>query len=206
MGFLSLLFALVIEQVRPFTGISRLRTWGGGWIDHQTELRTWFDYGGPDLALMVIAYGFAAAVMPVWLLLAPRDYLSTFMKLGTVAVLGVFIVIAMPPLHMPAVTRFVDGSGFVGPGPVFPFVCITIACGAVSGFHALISSGTTPKLLTSEKDIRLVGYGAMVTEMLVALMAMLVRPGARAAACAVTQLCCASMDPTAYDGVSKLQV
>jgi carbon starvation protein len=118
-------------------------------------------------------YGFAASVLPVWLLLAPRDYLSTFMKLGTVAVLGMFIVIAMPPLHMPAVTQFIDGSGFVVPGPVFPFVCITIACGAVSGFHSLIASGTTPKLLAREKDIRLVGYGAMVTEMLVALMAII---------------------------------
>ena len=125
------------------------------------------------LAWAIMIYGFAAAVLPVWLLLAPRDYLSTFMKLGTVAVLGVFIVIAMPPLHMPAVTRFIDGSGFVVPGPVFPFVCITIACGAVSGFHSLISSGTTPKLLAREQDIRLIGYGAMVTEMLVALMAII---------------------------------
>ena len=127
----------------------------------------------PTLAWAIMIYGFAASVLPVWLLLAPRDYLSTFMKLGTVAVLAVFIVIAMPPLHMPAVTRFIDGSGFVVPGPVFPFVCITIACGAVSGFHALISSGTTPKLLAREKDIRLIGYGAMVTEMLVALMAII---------------------------------
>ncbi|RPJ34116.1 MAG: carbon starvation protein A [Verrucomicrobiaceae bacterium] len=126
-----------------------------------------------DLAWAIMVYGFAASVLPVWLLLAPRDYLSTFMKLGTVAVLGVFIVIAMPPLHMPAVTPFIDGSGFVVPGPVLPFVCITIACGAVSGFHALISSGTTPKLLGREKDIRLIGYGAMVTEMLVALMAII---------------------------------
>ncbi len=126
-----------------------------------------------DLAWVIMIYGFAASVLPVWLLLAPRDYLSTFMKLGTVAVLGVFIVIAMPPLHMPAITPFIDGSGFVVPGPVFPFVCITIACGAVSGFHALISSGTTPKLLGRESDIRLVGYGAMVTEMLVALMAII---------------------------------
>ena len=125
------------------------------------------------LAWAIMIYGFAASVLPVWLLLAPRDYLSTFMKLGTVAVLGVFIVIAMPPLHMPAVTRFIDGSGFVVPGPVFPFVCITIACGAVSGFHALISSGTTPKLLAREQDIRLIGYGAMITEMLVALMAII---------------------------------
>lgn len=126
-----------------------------------------------SLAWAIMIYGFAASVLPVWLLLAPRDYLSTFMKLGTVALLGVFMVITMPPLHMPAVTQFIDGSGFVVPGPVFPFVCITIACGAVSGFHAVISSGTTPKLLASEKDIRLVGYGAMVTEMLVALMAII---------------------------------
>ncbi|MES2996146.1 MAG: carbon starvation CstA family protein [Verrucomicrobiota bacterium] len=125
------------------------------------------------LAWGIMAYGFAASVLPVWLLLAPRDYLSTFMKLGTVVVLGIFIIIVMPPLQMPAVTQFVNGGGFVVPGPVFPFVCITIACGAVSGFHALISSGTTPKLLASEKDIRLVGYGAMVTEMMVALMAII---------------------------------
>ncbi|MBP7950365.1 MAG: carbon starvation protein A [Verrucomicrobiales bacterium] len=126
-----------------------------------------------SLAWAVILYGFAASVLPVWLLLAPRDYLSTFMKLGTVAVLGVFIVVLAPPLQMPAVTQFVGGGGWVVPGPVFPFVCITIACGAVSGFHALISSGTTPKLLEREKHIRLVGYGSMVTEMLVALMAII---------------------------------
>ncbi|MEI8039623.1 MAG: carbon starvation CstA family protein [Verrucomicrobiota bacterium] len=127
----------------------------------------------PTLAWVIMIYGFAASVLPVWLLLAPRDYLSTFMKLGTLTVLGVFIVIAMPPLHMPAITPFIDGSGFVVPGPVFPFVCITIACGAVSGFHALIASGTTPKLLGREQDIRLIGYGAMITEMLVALMAII---------------------------------
>ncbi len=126
-----------------------------------------------DLAWAIMIYGFAASVLPVWLLLAPRDYLSTFMKLGTVAILAVFIVLLAPPLHMPAVTPFIDGSGFVVSAPVFPFVCITIACGAVSGFHALISSGTTPKLLAREKDIRLVGYGSMVVEMLVALMAII---------------------------------
>ena len=125
-----------------------------------------------DLAWAIMIYGFAASVLPVWMLLAPRDYLSTFMKLGTVAVLGVFIVILAPPLQMPAITPFVSGGGFVVPGPVFPFVCITIACGAVSGFHSLIASGTTPKLLTREKDIR-IGYGAMVVEMLVALMAII---------------------------------
>lgn len=126
-----------------------------------------------DLAWAIMIYGFAASVLPVWLLLAPRDYLSTFMKLGTVAILAIFIVILAPPLHMPAVTPFIDGSGFVVTGPVFPFVCITIACGAISGFHALISSGTTPKLLGREKDIRLVGYGSMIVEMLVALMAII---------------------------------
>jgi carbon starvation protein len=126
-----------------------------------------------QLAWAIMIYGFAASVLPVWMLLAPRDYLSTFMKLGTVAVLGIFIVILAPPLQMPAITPFVSGGGFVVPGPVFPFVCITIACGAVSGFHALISSGTTPKLLAREKDIRLVGYGAMVVEMLVSLMAII---------------------------------
>ncbi len=126
-----------------------------------------------ELAWAIIIYGFSASVLPVWLLLAPRDYLSTFMKLGTVAVLGIFIVFLAPPLQMPAVTKFVHGGGWVVPGPVFPFVCITIACGAVSGFHALISSGTTPKLLQRERHIRLVGYGSMVTEMLVALMAII---------------------------------
>ena len=131
---------------------------------------TWTE---PQLAWAIMIYGFAASVLPVWLLLAPRDYLSTFMKLGTVALLGVFIVVVAPPLHMPAVTQFVDGSGWVVPGPVFPFVFITIACGAVSGFHSLISSGTTPKLLERESSIRLVGYGAMVTEMMVALMAII---------------------------------
>ena len=126
-----------------------------------------------QLAWAIMIYGFAASVLPVWMLLAPRDYLSTFMKLGTVAVLGIFIVILHPPLQMPAITPFVHGGGFVVPGPVFPFVCITIACGAISGFHSLIASGTTPKLLAREKDIRLIGYGAMVVEMLVALMAII---------------------------------
>jgi carbon starvation protein len=140
------------------------------------EALTWSE---PSLAWAIMIYGFAAAVLPVWLLLAPRDYLSTFMKLGTVVLLGIFIVIVAPPLQMPAVTQFVDGSGWVVPGPVFPFVFITIACGAISGFHSLISSGTTPKLLERESSIRLVGYGAMVTEMMVALMAII-------AACALS--------------------
>ncbi len=146
---------------------------GGGWIDHQPDLRGWFDYSAPALAMMVIAYGFAAAVAPVWLLLAPRDYLSTFMKIGTIAFLACAIVIVQPELKMPAVTQFVDGSGPIFAGPVFPFVFITIACGAISGFHSLIASGTTPKLLANEGDARMIGYGSMMTESFVAIMAMI---------------------------------
>lgn len=145
--------------------------WAGKYLSPEWTKALTLD--AKELAWAIMIYGFAASVLPVWLLLAPRDYLSTFMKLGTVAILAIFIVFLAPPLHMPAVTPFTDGSGFVVSGPVFPFVCITIACGAVSGFHALISSGTTPKLLAREKDIRLVGYGSMIVEMLVALMAII---------------------------------
>ena len=144
---------------------------GGNYLPESwAKALTW---DSPTLAWAIMIYGFAASVLPVWLLLAPRDYLSTFMKLGTVVLLGIFIIIINPPLHMPAFTKFVDGSGWVVPGPVFPFVFITIACGAVSGFHCLISSGTTPKLLQRESAVRTVGYGAMITEMLVALMAII---------------------------------
>jgi carbon starvation protein len=125
------------------------------------------------LAWGIMGYGLLASVLPVWLLLAPRDYLSTFMKIGAVALLGVAIIFLAPTLHMPALTRFVDGTGPVFAGKVFPFCFITIACAAVSGFHALIASGTTPKLLARERDIRVVGYGAMVTEMLVGVMALI---------------------------------
>jgi len=144
---------------------------GGNYLT--PEMNAALTWKPESLGWAIIIYGFAASVLPVWLLLAPRDYLSTFMKLGTVAVLGFFIMMVAPPLKMPAVTKFTDGSGWVVPGPVFPFVCITIACGAISGFHSLISSGTTPKLLMREKHIRLVGYGSMVTEMLVALSAII---------------------------------
>lgn len=146
---------------------------GGGWIDHNESLRGLFDHEGLSLAWMIIAYGFAAAVMPVWLLLAPRDYLSTFVKLGTVTLLAVAIVILQPHVHMPAFTQFTDGTGPIFGGKLFPFVFITIACGAISGFHALIASGTTPKLLSNERDIRLIGYGAMLLESFVAIMAMI---------------------------------
>ncbi|MDP1765285.1 MAG: carbon starvation CstA family protein [Methylotenera sp.] len=146
---------------------------GGGWIDHNESLRTLFDHDGLPLAGAIIVYGFAAAVMPVWLLLAPRDYLSTFVKLGTVILLAVAIVILQPEVKMPAITQFVDGTGPIFGGKLFPFVFITIACGAISGFHALIASGTTPKLLTNERDIRMIGYGAMLLESFVAIMAMI---------------------------------
>ncbi len=145
----------------------------GGWIDHQEGLRSLFDHDGLPLAYAVIAYGFAAAVLPVWLLLAPRDYLSTFVKLGTVFLLAIAILLLRPQIHMPAVTQFVDGTGPIFGGKLFPFVFITIACGAISGFHALISSGTTPKLLANERDIRMIGYGGMLLESFVAMMAMI---------------------------------
>src|SRR5687767_12120870 len=125
-----------------------------------------------ELAWAVMAYGFISSVLPVWLLLAPRDYLSAFMKVGTILFLGAAILIVMPPLRMPAVTQFIDGSGPVFAGKLFPFAFITIACGAVSGFHALIASGTSPKMLRCETDARLVGYGSMLTESLVGVMAM----------------------------------
>jgi carbon starvation protein len=145
----------------------------GGWVDHHPLLSGWFDHEGLPLAFSVIAYGFAAAVLPVWLLLAPRDYLSTFMKLGTVLMLAIAILWLRPDIRMPAITPFIDGTGPIFGGKLFPFVFITIACGAISGFHALIASGTTPKLITSEGDIRMIGYGAMLLESFVAMMAMI---------------------------------
>jgi carbon starvation protein len=122
---------------------------------------------------MIIAYGFTAATTPVWLLLAPRDYLSTFMKIGTMLMLAIAVIILRPEVKMPALTQFIDGTGPIFGGALFPFVFITIACGAISGFHSLISSGTTPKLLSNEADSRLIGYGAMMVESFVAVMAII---------------------------------
>ena len=147
--------------------------WGGQFLAHFPEIEAWFRHDQKWLAWAIMIYGLAASVLPVWMLLTPRDYLSTFLKLGTVALLAVAVVLIHPPLQMPSITKFIDGSGLVFAGPVFPFVCITIACGAVSGFHSLIASGTTPKMLRRESRIRSIGYGAMVTEMMVALMAMI---------------------------------
>ena len=147
--------------------------WGGQFLGDHPALEHWFVFDQKSLAWALMFYGFAASALPVWLLLTPRDYLSTFLKLGTVAALALAVLIIHPTLQMPALTRFIDGSGLVFAGPVFPFVCITIACGAVSGFHSLIASGTTPKMIERESRIRSIGYGAMVTEMMVALMALI---------------------------------
>ena len=163
----------VLEASALGVALLLLAVMSGGWIDHHPTLRVLFDHEGLTLAWWVIAYGFAAAIMPVWLLLAPRDYLSTFMKLGTIVLLTVAILTLHPQIKMPALTQFIDGTGPIFGGTLFPFVFITIACGAISGFHALISSGTTPKLLTNERDIRMIGYGGMLLESFVAIMALI---------------------------------
>src|SRR5690348_16759691 len=147
--------------------------WGGQFLAHFPAVEAWFRHDQKWLAWAIMIYGLAASVLPVWMLLTPRDYLSTFLKLGTVAMLAAAVVLINPTLQMPALTKFIDGSGLVFAGPVFPFVCITIACGAVSGFHSLIASGTTPKMLGRESRVRDIGYGAMITEMMVALMALI---------------------------------
>jgi len=149
-----------------------LAVWGGKLVYESASWSAVFALKDITLAWAIILYGLAASILPVWLLLAPRDYLSTFMKLGTIFALAVGIFLVLPNLQMPALTRFVDGSGLVVAGKVFPFCFITIACGAISGFHTLIASGTTPKLITREGYARPIGYGAMCLESLVAIMAL----------------------------------
>jgi len=146
---------------------------GGQWVAHSPSWAALFTLSAPTLAILIITYGFSASALPVWLLLAPRDYLSTFVKLGTICLLAIGIAAVRPSLHMPALTRFADGTGPVFAGTIFPFAFITIACGAVSGFHSLISSGTTPKLIRREPETRMVGYGGMIAESMVAIMAMI---------------------------------
>lgn len=161
----------VLEASLLGVSLLLLAVYLGGIIDQSETLRVYFDHGGLFLAWSIIIYGFAAAVLPIWMLLAPRDYLSTFVKLGTIIFLAIAIAILQPEIQMPAVTQFSDGSGPIFGGSIFPFVFITIACGAISGFHALISSGTTPKLIDNEKHIPMIGYGGMLLESFVAIMA-----------------------------------
>ena len=149
-----------------------LSIWLGGVVAADPQWSKVFTFSGVQLAWTLIGYGFVASVLPVWLLLAPRDYLSTFLKIGTIALLAVAIFVVRPELKLPALTRFIDGSGPVFAGSLFPFLFITIACGSVSGFHALVSSGTTPKMLDSEANARFIGYGGMLMEGFVAIMAL----------------------------------
>src|SRR5919108_931336 len=146
---------------------------GGRYVAQSAVLAPYFTHSGITIAYGMIAYGFLASVLPVWMLLCPRDYLSTFMKIGTILLLAVGILLVLPPLQMPAVTRFVDGTGPVFAGKLFPFAFITVACGAISGFHALVASGTTPKMIRRESDARMIGYGGMLTESFVGVMAMI---------------------------------
>jgi len=145
----------------------------GRTVSETPYLAVYFNLSGTSLAMIIIGYGFVASVLPVWLLLAPRDYLSTFLKIGAIALLALGVIIVRPDLQMPAVTKFVDGTGPVWAGSLFPFLFITIACGSVSGWHALISSGTTPKMIENERQIAFIGYGGMLTESFVAIMAMI---------------------------------
>ena len=179
---IALLMGVYLRRIRPgkVLEVSALgfvlvlaAIWGGQYVSQNAAMARAFTFSAPTLAIMIMVYGFAASALPVWLLLAPRDYLSTFVKLGTIALLGIGIVALHPTLHMPALTRFVDGTGPVFAGKIFPFAFITIACGAISGFHALISSGTTPKMIARETETRMVGYGAMMAESAVAVMAII---------------------------------
>ena len=146
----------------------------GGWVAQTEWGQSWFTLSKVTLAWAIIIYGFAASVLPVWMLLAPRDYLSTFMKVGTIMLLALGIVIAQPTVQMPAITSFaINGNGPAFAGSLFPFLFITSACGALSGFHALICSGTTPKMVENESQTRMIGYGGMLTESFVAIMALI---------------------------------
>ncbi len=179
---IALLMGVYLRRIRPGKVLESsvlgfvlvlLAIWGGQWVSHTPSLARTFTLTAPALAVLLLIYAFAASAMPVWLLLAPRDYLSTFVKLGTIGLLAIGIVVMHPTLHMPALSRFVDGTGPIFAGKIFPFAFITIACGAISGFHSLISSGTTPKLIARETEIPMVGYGAMIAESAVAIMAVI---------------------------------
>ena len=177
---IALLMGLYLRRLRPGKVLEvsalgfvlvMLAILGGQWVSQTPAVAPWFTLTASTLAVVIMIYGFAASALPVWLLLAPRDYLSTFVKLGTIGLLALGIIALRPTLHMPPLTRFIDGSGPIFAGSIFPFAFITIACGAISGFHSLISSGTTPKLVRREPETRMVGYGAMMAESMVAVMA-----------------------------------
>ncbi len=185
---IAMLMGVYLRWVRPgrvleatAIGIALLAAalFAGRWVAERPDLAPMFTLSGTAIAVLIMAYGFAASVLPVWLLLAPRDYLSAFVKIGVVLGLAAGILVALPPLQMPALTRFIDGTGPIFAGKLFPFAFITIACGAISGWHALIASGTTPKMIDRETDARFVGYGGMLMESMVAVMALI-------AACSLT--------------------
>src|SRR5438445_6815248 len=177
---IALLMGVYLRRIRPGKVLETsvlgfilvmLAIWGGQWASHTPSVGRYFTLSAPALAILIILYGLAASALPVWLLLAPRDYLSTFVKLGTIGLLAVGIIDVHPTLHMPALTRFIDGSGPVFAGKIFPFAFITPACGGISRFHSLISRGPTPNLISRAREPRTVGDGAMLAESMVAIMA-----------------------------------
>ncbi len=145
----------------------------GGWVHHSPTAAAYFTFSKPQLSVAIAVYGFFASVLPIWLLLAPRDYLSSYMKIGTIGALALGIILVRPEVRIPAFTQYIHGGGPIIPGKVWPFVCITVACGAISGWHSLVSSGTTPKMLAKEGQALFVGYGAMLTESFVSVMALI---------------------------------
>ncbi|MGA7918061.1 MAG: carbon starvation CstA family protein [Candidatus Acidiferrales bacterium] len=179
---IALLMGIYLRYVRPGRvleasvggfALVMLAVVSGQWVNASPTWSSAFTFTGPALAIAIIAYGYAASALPVWLLLAPRDYLSAFIKVGAILALAIGVIFVRPDLQMPALTRFVDGNGPVFAGKIFPFCFITIACGAISGFHALISSGTTPKMILREGHARMIGYGSMLMESFVGVMAMI---------------------------------
>jgi carbon starvation protein len=178
---IALFIGIYMRYLRPghigeasFVGVVMIiaAVFGGAWVQG-SSWAPFFTLTRTQLDIILPLYGFIAAALPVWLLLAPRDYLSTYMKIGTIGALALGIIIVQPQIHMPAITQFVNGGGPVVPGPVWPFVCITIACGAISGFHSIIATGTTPKMLTNEREILPIGFGAMLAESFVGIMALI---------------------------------
>ncbi|CVK20088.1 MULTISPECIES: carbon starvation protein A [Sporomusa] len=178
---IALFIGIYMRYLRPgcvgeasFIGVALViaAVFGGAWIQH-SAWAPFFTLTRSQLDILLPLYGFVAAALPVWLLLAPRDYLSTYMKIGTIAALALGIIIVQPQIQMPAITPFISGGGPVVPGPVWPFVCITVACGAISGFHSVIATGTTPKMITNESEILPIGFGAMLAESFIGLMALI---------------------------------